>query len=310
MSNRRCPQCGEEYSDTYRTCPFCEEEEALKRGKTPHRRVGRRVEKRRSTGGAGGVMLLLTGLIILGVVGYVVFGDDVADAVGIRLPADESAVAQEDREPDKIPVSQEGTVNTDEPVVPDTPATTDDEPQVNEPQDEEPAAPPAEPEPLALSQTDITIPAGETGRLTATGGSGEITWTSSNPEIASVDGGAVTGKAGGTVTITAASGEESVTCQVKVEGDPWVDPNAASYRLSKSDFTLSSSESSWQLKIKRDSATGWEILGSADGVTWASSNTAAVTVTDTGEVKRAGKGMATVTATIGGTTLECIVRMA
>ncbi len=27
MSNRRCPKCGEEYSDTYRSCPFCEEEE-------------------------------------------------------------------------------------------------------------------------------------------------------------------------------------------------------------------------------------------------------------------------------------------
>jgi len=247
-------------------------------------------------------MLLLMGLIILGVVGYVVFGDDVADAVGIRIQ-DEPALPQEDREPAKIPASQEGTVNTDPPAV--TPAVTDDEPK-----SEEPAAPPAEPEPLTISNTDIIIPAGETGRLTTTGGSGEVTWTSSNPEIASVDGGSVTGKAGGTVTITAASGEETVTCQVKVEGDPWIDPNAATYKLSKSDFTLNSSENSWQLKIKRDDATGWEILGSADGVTWASSNTSAVTVTDTGEVKRAGRGTATVTATIGGVTMECIVRMA
>ena len=86
MSNRRCPKCGEEYSDTYRSCPFCEEEAAIKRGHPP-RRSGRRVEKRQNarSGGAGGVMLLLTGLIILGVVGYVVFGDDVADAVGIQI---------------------------------------------------------------------------------------------------------------------------------------------------------------------------------------------------------------------------------
>lgn len=301
MSNRRCPKCGEEYSDTYRTCPFCEEEEALKRGRSPHRKGGHRVQKRQGAGGgAGGVMLLLMGLIIIGVVAYVVFGEDVADAVGIRTQ-DDAPAPVENREPEKIPAVQEGTVNTD------APPAADDVPQSDEPAIDDAPAGPAEP--LALSQTDITIPLGETGRLTATGGSGNVTWSSSNPEIASVDGGAVTGRAGGTVTITATSGEESATCQVKVEGDPWVDPNAGSYRLSKDDFTLSSSESSWQLKIRRDSSTGWEILGSADGVVWSSSNTGVATVTDTGEVKRVGKGNATITAAIGGTTLECIVRM-
>ena len=43
------------------------------------------------------------------------------------------------------------------------------------------------------------------------GGTGEVTWSSSNDNIATVDGGSVTGKAGGTATITATSGEESVT---------------------------------------------------------------------------------------------------
>ena len=36
--------------------------------------------------GTGGVMLLLTGVIILGVVGYVFFGDKVADARRTRRP--------------------------------------------------------------------------------------------------------------------------------------------------------------------------------------------------------------------------------
>ena len=300
MSNRRCPTCGEEYSDTYRSCPFCEEENALKHGKSPHRQGGHRLEKRKpSSGGAGGVMLLLMGVIILGVMGYIVFGDDVADAVGIRTP-DETPVGEENPEPEKIPIAQQGVVNT-------TPAPiVENVPQVSDPAGG--GDTPGEPAgPLALSQTDITIPAGETGRLTATGGSGDITWTSSNPEIASVDGGSVTGKAGGTVTITAQSGEETASCTVRVEGDAWVDPNASSYRLSKDDFTLSPSESSWQLKVKRNSE--WEILGAEDGVVWASKNTSVATISDTGMVKRAGKGTTTVTATIGGTVLECIVRM-
>lgn len=301
MSNRRCPTCGEEYSDTYRSCPFCEEEDALKHGKSPHRRSGRREEKRKpSSGGAGGIMLLMMALVILGVVAYVAFGNDVADAVGIRAP-DETPVNADTEEPEKIPTAQAGTVNTG-------PAPIDDHiPQGDEPDEEDTPVEPEPAGPLTLSQTDITIPAGETGRLTATGGSGDITWTSSNPEIASVDGGAVTGKAGGTVTVTAASGEETASCTVKVEGDAWVDPNASSYTLSKDDFTLSSGESSWQLKIKR--GNGWEILGADDGVVWASSNASVATVSDTGMVKRAGKGTATVTATIGGTVLECIVRM-
>ena len=55
MSNRHCPTCGEEYSDTYRTCPFCEEEAAIKKGRPLRRRSGKRVEKRQrdSSGGAG-----------------------------------------------------------------------------------------------------------------------------------------------------------------------------------------------------------------------------------------------------------------
>lgn len=306
MATHRCPKCGEEYSDTYRSCPFCEEEDAIKHGRPLRRRGGRRLEKRPSgSGGAGGIMLLLMCVIILCVVGYVAFGDDVADAVGIRdaQPAPPPDASQ--TEP-QAPPSSDG--QTPEPPVPneDEPAPSvdpviSDEPPVSD----EPAEPSG---PLALSQTDITIPAGETGRLTASGGSGEVTWSSSNPEIASVDNGAVTGKAGGTVTITASSGEETVTCQVKVEGDPWVDPNPSIYRLNREDFTLSSSETSWQMKVKKDNGT-WEIMGPNEGVTWASSNTGVASISETGLVTKTGKGTTQITATVGGVTLECTVRM-
>ena len=39
----KCPKCGEMYSDSYRTCPFCQEDEALKgRAAAPRRKVTRR----------------------------------------------------------------------------------------------------------------------------------------------------------------------------------------------------------------------------------------------------------------------------
>ena len=299
MSNRRCPTCGEEYSDTYRTCPFCEEEAAIKRGHPPRRRGGRRTEKRKqSNGGAGGIMLLLCAVIIIGVLGYVFFGDDVADAVGIRT--DPSPDTNQVTDPsDSTPSVPDDTTQSG-----DGPAMTDPEPGTTS----EPPAPPEDPVPLALNQTSITIRVGDKGRLDFTGGTGEVAWTSSNDQIASVEGGTITGLAGGTVTITATSGEETATCQVKVEGDPWVNPNASSYKLSKTDFTLSSSESTWQMKIKRDNGK-WEILGAADGVVWASENTSVATISETGLVSRAGKGMTTITATVDGVTMECIVRM-
>ena len=32
MAMKRCPVCGEKFSDTYKNCPFCEEEAALREG--------------------------------------------------------------------------------------------------------------------------------------------------------------------------------------------------------------------------------------------------------------------------------------
>lgn len=300
MNNRQCPKCGEEYSDTYRTCPFCEEEAAIKKGKPLRRRSGKRVEKRQrdSSGGAGGVMLLLTGVIILGVVGYVFFGEQVADAMGIR-----SDPVQVDEDPAADP--DPAGPGEDEPAEPDpAPDSTDQPPapaegdQTNQAGEDAPAQPDVPPEPagpLTLSQSSFSIAAGETALLTTSGGTGEVSWSSSNENIATVEGGSVTGKAGGTVTITAAAGEESAACTVTITGDPWV--SSAKLSLNKTDFTFGSSETV-QLKVK----------GTDSPAVWSSANTAVATVSESGVVKWAGKGTTTVTATVDGQTLECIVR--
>lgn len=304
MSNRHCPTCGEEYSDTYKTCPFCEEEEAIRRGKPLRRRGGKRVEKRQNdrSGGAGGVMLLLTAVIILGVVGYVFFGEQIAGTIGIRTDADVSGAQNEELNAPGIPDESGAPAGTPDDAGQQTPETTppsvegENQPlQGEEPVPDVPAAPA---EPLALSQPAFTIRTGETARLTASGGSGTVSWSSSNEHIATVDGGAVTGVAGGTVTITAVSGEESAVCQVTVEGEAWVNPNAANLRLNKTDFTLYAKDPDVQMKVS----------GTDSPVTWTSGNTAVVTVSETGVVKWVGKGNTTVTATVDGVTLECIVR--
>ena len=64
MAMKRCPDCGEKYSDTYKYCPFCEEEEILKKGKTG----GRRARQERSFSLLTPVLviliLLMAGLLI------------------------------------------------------------------------------------------------------------------------------------------------------------------------------------------------------------------------------------------------------
>lgn len=287
MSNRVCPNCGEEYSDTYRTCPFCEEEKAIRQGHPPHRQGGKRLEKQRAkggSGGAGGVLLLLTVVIIAGALAYVFFGDRISDTLGIRSDPAELGFA-----------------------------TGDEPPAEDEPED---TTPPADAQPesaLVMSQSAMTLAVGETALLTASGVEGDVVWTTSDEQIAVVDGGAVTAKAGGTVVITAVVGEESAACSVEVEGEPPAPPAAdqpsaqpsgggtsgAKLSLNKTDFTLRSGDPTVQMKV----------IGTESAVTWASKNTSVVTISDTGVVTRVGSGRTTVTATVDGQTLECTVRV-
>lgn len=284
MSNRVCPQCGEEYSTTYRTCPFCEEEAAIAHGTPIHRRGGKRLEKRRrSTGGAGGVLMLVTGVIIVGVVGYVLLGDRIQDTMGIRDPA---AVSDPDGTPAEAPPAEQGN-EADPPAPPASPEDSEKEPV-----------------PLALNFTNIRIEAGEKGLLSASGGTGgEVTWSTSNDKIATVENGSVTGVAGGDAVITATCGEESVSCTVTVLGDPYV--SDLKLKLNKTDFTY----------YERDPVVKLRVIVSDtnkdyDGVvTWASNNPNIATISESGEVRRVSKGTTTVTATVEGQVLECIVRV-
>ena len=281
MSTIRCPKCCEEYSDTYKKCPFCQEEEAIRQGKPLRRWGGKRLDKRKRSAGAGGVMLIVTAVIVIGVVGFVFFGDQVAGLMGIRTEQN-----QTDDTPDTVQTGQDDT---------QAPATPDDE---GDDISQEPDVPQEPAGPLALDRDSMTIPAGETALLTATGGTGDVTWSSSNENIATVANGSVTGVAGGTVTITAAAGEETVTCSVTVTGDPWV--SSANLSLNRTDFTIRSIDPpTFQM----------EVSGTDSPVTWSIDNTNVATISADGLVTKVGSGIATITAAVDGQTLTCIVRV-
>ncbi len=283
MANRQCPVCGNEYSDTYRRCPFCEEEAARQKGRTIRRRGGKRLDKKKRSGGAGGILMLVLVIVAAGVVGVAVFGEQLAELMGIRTPGSQD---------DPPPVQH--TQSDDQPGTEDkTPGGEDADPDGTTADPNTPVEPAG---PLTLSQSEFTIAAGETGRIIASGGSGPVTWSSSNNEIAKVEDGAVTGVAGGKVTITAVSGEETKTCSVTVTGDPWV--SSANIKMNKSDVTLPAKEKGFQLKV----------TGTENPVTWSSANTNVAKVSDSGWVTWVGKGTTTITASVDGHVMECIVR--
>ena len=221
MAMKRCPVCGEKYSDTYRDCPFCEEEEALREGEKLRRsRGGHRASRTRQFSLITPTLIVLI-LIMAGLLVYLLYGDQLKEKFG------------KDSEPDK-PSTEE--------VTPVKPAPTEEKPDVTEPENsgEEPGTMPEEdpnaattpdmpaaqtdydkimalPSGLKLSTEDFTLRlVGETAVITASGGSGSYTWASEDDGVASVDqSGKVTAISKGTVNIVVSDGSKKGVCIVR-----------------------------------------------------------------------------------------------
>ncbi len=69
----KCPKCGEMFSDTYKTCPFCQEDEELHSGK--HVKTGgRRVGGAKARPKVGGGVVVACLVLVLGLVACTIFG--------------------------------------------------------------------------------------------------------------------------------------------------------------------------------------------------------------------------------------------
>lgn len=83
MSLLKCPKCGEMFSDSYKTCPFCEEDEAFANGGKKPVNPGRRVHRQKSPSILGPtlvlVLVLVAGVLIYTLVGSRKPGDDRPD---------------------------------------------------------------------------------------------------------------------------------------------------------------------------------------------------------------------------------------
>jgi hypothetical protein len=315
MAMKRCPICGEKYSDTYKTCPFCEEEEAMRQGDRIRRGGGRGGKRAAASSQPSLLSPVLIILIILMacLLVYLLFGDRILgmfQSDGSEDTQVEDVVPQQPDITDETdPSENDGTMPSDGDV--EDPNSTDltDESSNTTGMDYEKAA--ALPAGLTLSTTDFSLfNVGETHTIKVTGGTGTYTWFSEDEGVASVDSnGTVTAISKGDIQIVVTDGEKQGTCmvRVKVSGTSSGTTTAGSStatattapKLSSTDFTIYVGDPDVKLSVS----------GVSSGITWSSKNTAVATVSSSGVVKAVGTGTTTVTASFNGQSLECVVRV-
>ncbi len=139
-----------------------------------------------------------------------------------------------------------------------------------------------------------------------------VTWSSDNTSAVTVDqNGKVTVVGSGNANITASAGGKSAVCidRAKPRRQARRPPGtSSSLKLNHTDFTmnLASADGSAPVQLTVTDASGVKYTGA---VTWTSSKSAVATVSSTGLVEAVGSGVATITATAGGQTLRCTVRV-
>ncbi len=225
----RCETCGEDYSITYKRCPFCDE----RPGRSPRAGAG---GGRRVSGGTNPlqVFILILSVVLIIAALFIVF-----TTVAPLLSRKEPTPQQPDQQPS---ISQ--PIQT-EPSAPDSTGDVSLEPGTDTPVTDEPGTEPpgtdlpVTPEPptisdpvivanvnsLSLNKTDFTLAADETFTFKAKVDPADtkITWTSSNESAAKVSADGVVANVNTSshqvkVTITATAGDKTATCTVYCRG--------------------------------------------------------------------------------------------
>lgn len=310
----RCPYCGEDYSVTYKRCPFCDgkpapessfEDDPPAEGR---RSGGKRLVSNTRGGGYGG-----GGWGPLRIVGTVVSLGLIVAAVWIVVsvvsPLVNRGSSLNSDQPSSPPVTSSSAAPTGSPDSSASPAPTGGvEPTRSpEPSGTIPASQTATS--FTLNRKDFTLSqAGEVWNLgpafLPAGSTGTLTWNSSKPEVATVsDSGIVTAVAPGVATITATmAGGYTQECIVRCTwtGASSGDSGSAAATLtpSHSDVTLYKAGESFRFRVSGTDSTP----------VWSTSNSGVASVDGSGTVTAVSKGTCNVTATVDGQTFTCIVR--
>ena len=300
MSLIKCRRCGEMFSDSYKTCPFCEEDDAYYGGRVRKRRSRRAEAPRRKAPSILGPVVVLVLILLVLLVVWLLFGEKIKDTIGGEKP-------------------------------PGGNVTPPPDPGVGDP------VGPADT--ISLNRAVLALDVDEKAALKVNEETEETcSWSSSNPTVATVsDSGEVTALAAGNAVITAKVGDAEATCSVTVKAAG--DSTAPDDNTTKPDnntttkvdvsklvitatseggytgelaatgetgeFEMSAKQGEvWTLGVKGTTASvKWSIDGSSSGVCTLEGDKITVTGTTSGRY-------ATITGTVsGGGTIKAYIRI-
>ncbi len=206
-----CENCGEDYSVTYKRCPFCDEMQSQPGRTSGTRGGGKRVANARGGGYGGGpdfdllrIIGIVVPLVLIVAALYIII-----TVLGPMITAGREEPSIDNSTPPSESVS--GAVESDKPEV------SPSEPVVVTPV-------PGDITGITLDKSDFTLAANESYTIKATvapaDAQGTVTWSVDNASAASItqDGRVTNTNAGAstvTVTVTASSGDVSATCLVR-----------------------------------------------------------------------------------------------
>lgn len=310
MSLIKCPKCGEMFSDSYKTCPFCEEDEAYYSGKVRKHKGRRAAEsRRRKAPSILGPVAVIVLILLAALVVWLIFGDQIKEAITGEKP----------------PVTDV-----------DKPDDTIDKP------DDTPVTPT-----ISLNRTVLVLNVGDKDELKVNGTEDAAAWSSSAPTVASVNSaGEVTALTKGNAVITAEVNGESVTCTVTVKdesdapdngtdtpdnnstttkpnnstkpstGTTKVDVSKLKLKLTMGEWvsTIESPNSDGNFEITSVQGEEWTLAvdGTTAAVIWSaeSGNSVATVSGDTLKVTGSSTGRyTTITGKVGDATIKLIVRI-
>lgn len=285
MAMKRCPVCGERYSDTYKNCPFCEEDEYWEDEEDTRRPLlrdgGRGSSRSRSPYSIVTPVLIVLIVLMAALLIYLLYGDKIAGKFSKDSP-DKPGV-QEPKDPDPTPTPTPGDSGEDPNGTEPSGDTTPGDGQMPEDNGASGnagssgnasgegsggmsyASAAALPGGLTLSRTDFSRKVSEGDwQLKVSGGTGTYTWISENPSIATVSSnGTVTPVASGTTNVVVTDGTKKAICIVRVTGGSAPASTGSSGTTTSSGGTTSSGTTSSGGSLRAGSA---KVINGGNGV--------------------------------------------
>ena len=240
MDLLKCPRCGEEYSPSYRRCPFCEEGDHPRKVKYSSGKSGggRRVSDRKQTQSARGAVAAVLVVVLL-LLSWSLFGDKIVAKLGPADNGDNPGVQDNVDTPGSDAETNDPNTNNgdaadpnagDEPNT-DDPANSGDTNTTDPGTTTTPSTPAVDASALSVKTNvgttlpkdvngnfDCTIKASETIRLSISGTDAAVAWAVADSSVLSISAdGMITPARAGTTTVTATVGGAVLTITVRIK---------------------------------------------------------------------------------------------